>query len=56
MKKTKFRVYFSNSNYEGEFITVHAFNQGQALILAQAKRINEGLDYTLDRIEVIPNR
>lgn len=53
MKETKYRVWFSNCNYDPESVQVSAFNQGDALILAQAKRIKAGLDYTLHKIEVI---
>lgn len=51
MKTTKYKVYFSNENYKPQKVIVFAFNQAEALILAQAERIKEGLDYTLYRIE-----
>jgi len=51
MKMTKFKVWFSNCNYEPESVQVSAFNQNNALILAMAKRIESGLDYTLFKIE-----
>lgn len=51
MKKIKFRVWFSNSNYDPEFVTVTALNQNDALILAQAERVKQGRDYTLHSIE-----
>lgn len=53
MKKTKFRVWFSNCNYEPEYVTVQALNQNDALILAQACRVRKGLDYTLNKIEAV---
>lgn len=52
MEKTKYKVWFSNCNYEPEYVLVEAFNQNDALILAQAERIQDGLDYTLHKIEV----
>ena len=51
MKLTKYRVWFSNCNYTPEPVYVSAGCQGSALILAQAERINDGLDYTLHKIE-----
>ena len=53
MKKTKYKVWFSNSNYHPEFESVSAFSQGDALILAQAKRIAAGKDKTLCKIEEV---
>ncbi len=55
MKESKFKVWFSNCNYKDEFEIVFALNQNDALILAQAERIKQGFDYTLDRIEVYVN-
>lgn len=51
MKLTKYIVWFSNENYEPQSVTVKALNQNDALILAQAERIKNGLDYTLFKIE-----
>jgi len=51
MKKTKYLVWFANCNYEPESVRVTAFNQNDALILAQARRIRDGLDKTLHHIE-----
>lgn len=53
MKQTKFAVWFSNTNYEPQRVIVYAFNQGDALILAQAERIKDGLDYTLHNIDIL---
>jgi hypothetical protein len=52
VKLNNYLVWFSNINYEPESVKVKAENQGNALILAQAKRIKCGLDFTLDHIEV----
>lgn len=51
MKNTLFKVWFANCNYEPECILIEALNQNNALILAQAERIKDGLDYTLHKIE-----
>lgn len=51
MKYTKYEVWFSNCNYDPKCVKVSALNQNDALILAQAKRIKDGLDYTLFKIE-----
>lgn len=51
MKKTEYIVWFSNENYDPQYVEVSALNQGDALILAQAERIKEGLDFTLLKIE-----
>ena len=53
MKEFTYVVWFSNCNYEPQGVTVKALNQNNALILAQAERIKEGLDYTLDNIQLI---
>jgi hypothetical protein len=53
MKNTTFKVWFSNCNYEPQYVIVSALNQNDALILAQAKRIQDGLDYTLHKIEEV---
>ena len=51
MKNTTYKVWFSDGNYEPEYVLVNAQNQNDALILAQAERINDGLNYTLHKIE-----
>lgn len=51
MALIKYKVWFSSSNYDPEFVRVKAHNQGDALILAQSKRIKLGLDKTLFKIE-----
>ncbi len=53
MKYFTYNVWFSNEIYIPEYVQVKALNQNDALILAQAERVKEGLDYTLDRIERI---
>ena len=53
MKYSYFRVWFSNGNYSPECVNVAAFGQGDALILAQAARIEAGKDRTLVKIERI---
>ena len=53
MKDFPYIVWFSNVNYKPQPVTVHALNQNDALILAQAERIKEGLDYTLFKIEAV---
>jgi len=55
MKKSMFLVWFSNENYDPQYVKISALNQQEALILAQAERIQDGLDYTLDRIELANN-
>jgi len=52
MKDNKYKVWFANCNYKDQFEIVFAINQNDALIIAQAERIKQGCDYTLDRIEV----
>jgi len=51
MKKYVFHVWFANSNYEPEKVRVSALNSDCAVILAKARRIKDGLDYTLHSIE-----
>lgn len=51
MKETKYYVWFSNENYDPQYVEVYALNQNDALILAQAERIKDGLDRTLLKIE-----
>ncbi len=48
-----YKVWFSNCNYKPEFVVVSAVNQNDALILAQAERVKEEKDYTLNKIELI---
>lgn len=48
-----YRVWFKNENYKKQFVEVYAFNSNEALILAQAERIKEGLDYTFHRIDIL---
>ena len=48
MKQEKFIVYFAGGSE-----TVYALNQEQAKILAQAKRINKGMDFRVYRIELV---
>jgi hypothetical protein len=53
MKKYIFKVWFSNCNYGPESVQVRAINQNDALILAQARRVTDGKDYTLHHIEML---
>jgi len=53
MKQTKYKVWFSNCNYSPELVTVSALNQNDALILAKAERVKEGLDHTLYKIQEV---
>ena len=53
MEYKQFNVWFANENYEPEYVRVNATSQGDALILAQAERIQDGLDYTLHKIEEV---
>ncbi len=55
MNKNLYRVYFANSNYSGEYVTVRAFNQDDAVILAKGERILCEEDHTLDYIVVVEN-
>ncbi len=50
MKQEKFCVFFTNGRYPTTAVNVDAFNLQEALILAQAKRIKDGLDYTVHEI------
>ena len=52
MRQTRYIVFFANENYGPESVDVTAFNQHDALILAQAERIKAGCDYTLLKIEI----
>jgi len=54
MKNNSYLVWFANCNYEPESVRIDALNQNDALILAQAERIKEGLDYTLHEIYKMP--
>jgi len=51
MKNFKWKVKFSNGNYQPQDVIVNALNADSAEILAKAIRINEGLDYTLYSIK-----
>jgi hypothetical protein len=51
MKDFPYIVWFSNGNYSPQPVMVNALNQNDALILAQAERIKENLDYTLYEIK-----
>ena len=53
MKYNTYIVWFSNCNYEPEGVTVKAINQNEALILAQAERVKDELDYTLNKIDAL---
>lgn len=56
MKRYEYLVWFANCNYEPQAVQVRALNQNDALILAQAERIKEGLDYTLFEIKQITQK
>jgi len=47
MNTTTFIIYFKS----GGSVTVRAFNQAEARILAQAERIKSAKDYAIDRVE-----
>lgn len=49
MKTTTYRVYFSPNTFE----LVEAFGIAEAIILAQACRIRQGLTYTVQSIEEV---
>jgi len=51
VKNVTYKVWFSDGNYDPEYVLVYAQSQNDALILAQAERINDGLNYTLHKIE-----
>lgn len=53
MKFTDFDVWFSNDNYDPQKVRVIAMNASEAIILAQAKRIQSGLDYTVCKISEV---
>ena len=53
MKLSDFDVWFSNENYEPQKVRVIAMNASEAIILAQAKRIQRGLDYTVCKISKV---
>lgn len=50
MSDNKYKIWFANCNYEPEVVIVAAENADQAVILAKAKRIKCGKDYTLNSI------
>lgn len=55
MKQNTYMVYFEVKS-ENQPITVHAFNEREAVILAQAERIKNGLTYEVhDVVEVWRN-
>jgi hypothetical protein len=45
MKRHRYEVYFFS-----KFIVLYAFNEKEAKILAQARMINDGLDYTVNYV------
>ena len=51
LTKREYKVWFSDGNYDPEYVLVYAQSQNDALILAQPERINDGLNYTLHKIE-----
>lgn len=53
MKPTTYLVWFATENYAPQCVRVEAFNQDAAIILAKAARIKEGLDYTLNKVELL---
>ena len=53
MIQTTYIIWFANGNYKPQSVVKTAFNQHEALILAQAERIKNGLDYTLHKIEEV---
>lgn len=55
MKKNVYKVFFANCNYSGEYVTVRAFNQDDAVILAKGERILCEEDHTLDYIVMTEN-
>jgi len=51
MKMYKFVIWFSNENYDPQPEKLVASNASTAIILAQARRITKGLDYTVCKVE-----
>lgn len=51
MKNTKFEVWFANTNYSPQLVIVHALCADDAIILAKAERIKEGLDHLVHKVE-----
>ena len=51
MKQYKFIVWFANENYDPQPEKLVASNASAAIILAQARRIKKGLDYTVCKVE-----
>lgn len=51
MKMCKFIVWFANENYMPQPVKLIASNTSTAIILAQAKRIKAGLDYTVFEVK-----
>ena len=54
MKQNTYKVWFTNGNYDRQSELVGGFNAGEAIILAQAIRIKEGKDYTVESVEQLP--
>jgi hypothetical protein len=53
MEIKEYVVWFTNGSYDYQDVEVSALNADQALILAKAERINEGLDYTVSSVEEV---
>lgn len=51
MKMYKFIVWFANENYTPQPVKLVASSVSTAIILAQARRIKDGLDYTVSEVE-----
>lgn len=51
MKRHLYKVYFKNEDVSA--IMIRAFNKKEAEILSQAELIKKGLDYRIQRIELI---
>ena len=53
MSNNKYKIWFGNCNYEPEVVIVTAENADEAIILAKAKRIKSGKDYTLNAVKLM---
>ncbi len=53
MRHTQYAVWFTNGSYEPQCIMVSALKEGDAIILAKAERIKDGLDHTLHKLEAV---
>jgi hypothetical protein len=53
MKKYQFRVWFPNPGSAPVAVSVSAFGKDEAIILAQAERINQGQDYRFITVEQV---